>query len=278
MSANPSRRQFLQAGMALPAAGLVSSNSLESAFQEPPKAKEPPKVAYRTLGKTDLKPSGVGYGIGYVPYTDVVARALDMGINYFDTARDYKDSERIFSGVIKGQTARQDHHRHQISLVQKRTDIEGPGHKPEGTGHRLYRHLASARQGHAGIDSGWSARSHADCQEIGQGALPRFQLPQAVRDGRFHHKDQGVRRHADDLQLPDRRTPQERCGGQASRSGHRRHSDEGCGSGKRPESGQLWRQTQDDRRGAARRHQVGPDKSRDRNDRSAHDRQFPNSK
>ena len=117
MSANPSRRQFLQAGMALPAAGLVSSNSLESAFQEPPKAKEPPKVAYRTLGKTDLKPSGVGYGIGYVPYTDVVARALDMGINYFDTARDYKDSERIFSGVIKGQAERQDHHRHQVSLV-----------------------------------------------------------------------------------------------------------------------------------------------------------------
>jgi uncharacterized protein len=88
--------------MALPAAGLVSSSSLESAFQETPKPKEPPKVVYRTLGKTDLKPSGVGYGIGYVPYTDVVARALDMGVNYFDTARDYKDSERIFSGVIKG--------------------------------------------------------------------------------------------------------------------------------------------------------------------------------
>ncbi len=101
MSSNPSRRQFLQAGMALPAAGLVS-NGLESALQEPAKPKEPPKVVYRKLGKTDLKPSGVGYGIGYVPPTDVVARALDMGVNYFDTARDYKDSERIFSGVIKG--------------------------------------------------------------------------------------------------------------------------------------------------------------------------------
>jgi predicted aldo/keto reductase-like oxidoreductase len=102
VSANPSRRQFLQAGMVLPAAGLVSSNSLEPASQKPSQVKEPPKVVYRALGKTDLKPSGVGYGIGYVPYTDVVARALDMGINYFDTARDYKDSERIFSGVIKG--------------------------------------------------------------------------------------------------------------------------------------------------------------------------------
>ena len=102
MSSNPSRRQFLQAGMALPAAGLVSSAGLESAFQEASKVQEPPKVVYRTLGKTDLKPSGVGFGIGYVPKTDVVARSLDMGINYFDTARDYKDSEKIFSGVIKG--------------------------------------------------------------------------------------------------------------------------------------------------------------------------------
>jgi predicted aldo/keto reductase-like oxidoreductase len=96
VSQNPSRRQFLQAGLSLPAAGLISSTGLESAFQEPP------KVVYRTLGKTGLKVSGVGYGIGFVPVTDVVARAIDMGINYFDTSRDYKDSEAIFSGVIKG--------------------------------------------------------------------------------------------------------------------------------------------------------------------------------
>jgi uncharacterized protein len=102
VSSNPSRREFLHSGLALPAVGLVASNGLGSTLQEPPQTKEPPKVVYRTLGKTDLKPSGVGYGIGYVPYTDVVARSLDMGINYFDTARDYKDSEKIFSGVIKG--------------------------------------------------------------------------------------------------------------------------------------------------------------------------------
>jgi uncharacterized protein len=96
VSLDRSRRQFLQAGLALPAAGLVSSTGLESAFQEPP------KVAYRTLGKTGLKVSGVGYGIGFVPIPEVVARALDMGINYYDTSRDYGDSEKIFSGVIKG--------------------------------------------------------------------------------------------------------------------------------------------------------------------------------
>lgn len=96
MSNNPSRRKFLQAGLALPATGLVSSTGLGAAFQDPP------KVVYRTLGKTGLKVSGVGFGIGFVPVTEVVARALDMGVNYFDTSRDYGDSEKIFSGVIKG--------------------------------------------------------------------------------------------------------------------------------------------------------------------------------
>ena len=96
MSLNPSRRQFLQAGLALPAVGLVSSNNFQSAPQAPP------KVVYRTLGKTGLKVSGVGYGIGFVPIPEVVARALDMGVNYFDTSRDYADSEKTFSGVIKG--------------------------------------------------------------------------------------------------------------------------------------------------------------------------------
>jgi uncharacterized protein len=89
---------FLQAGLALPAIRLASS-SLDSAFQGSSSA---PKVEYRTLGKTGLKVTGVGYGIGFVPVPEVVARAIDMGINYYDTSRDYGESEKIFSGVIKG--------------------------------------------------------------------------------------------------------------------------------------------------------------------------------
>jgi uncharacterized protein len=96
VSLDQSRRQFLQAGLALPAAGLVSSTGLDSAFQSSP------EVVYRTLGKTGLKVTGVGYGIGFVPIPEVVTRALDMGVNYYDTSRDYGDSEKIFSGIIKG--------------------------------------------------------------------------------------------------------------------------------------------------------------------------------
>ncbi len=99
MDPNQSRRQFLQAGLALPAAGLISSSRLDTAFQGESKDS---KVVYRTLGKTGLKVSGVGFGIGFVPIPEVVARSLDMGVNYFDTARDYGESEKIFSGVIKG--------------------------------------------------------------------------------------------------------------------------------------------------------------------------------
>ena len=96
MGLDRSRRQFLQAGLALPAAGLVSSKGLDSAFQSSP------AVAYRTLGKTGLKVSGVGYGIGFVPIPEVVTRALDLGINYYDTSRNYGDSEKIFAGIIEG--------------------------------------------------------------------------------------------------------------------------------------------------------------------------------
>jgi predicted aldo/keto reductase-like oxidoreductase len=96
MNLDPSRRQFLQTGLAVPAAGFASSKAIQSALQAPP------KVVHRTLGKTGLKVSGVGYGIGFVPIPEVVARALDLGVNYFDTSRDYGDSEKIFSGVIKG--------------------------------------------------------------------------------------------------------------------------------------------------------------------------------
>jgi uncharacterized protein len=96
VSLDRSRRQFLQAGLALPAVSLVSSNLQES------ETKAPPEIVYRTLGKTGLKVSGVGYGIGFKPVPEVVARAIELGINYFDTSRDYGDSESIFAGVIKG--------------------------------------------------------------------------------------------------------------------------------------------------------------------------------
>jgi predicted aldo/keto reductase-like oxidoreductase len=96
MGTNQSRRKFIKTGLALSAAGLVSSTGIKPSFGE-----EAPKVVYRTLGKTGLKVSGVGYGIGFVPIPEAVNRALDLGINYYDTSRVYGDSEKIFGEIIK---------------------------------------------------------------------------------------------------------------------------------------------------------------------------------
>jgi len=99
MSINTSRRKFLKAagaGLLLPAAGCASSTGTKTAF------KPPPHVVNRTSGKTGPKVAGISYGIGFVPVTEEVSRALDMGIHYLDTSRDVGDSEKIFSGIING--------------------------------------------------------------------------------------------------------------------------------------------------------------------------------
>ncbi len=87
MTVNPSRRGFLQAGLALPAAGLAASG-----------------IPYRVLGRTGLKVAPVGYGVGFTPDPSVIAMALDHGINLYDTARDYSagNSERLLGTALKG--------------------------------------------------------------------------------------------------------------------------------------------------------------------------------
>ena len=99
MDSNQSRREFLQAGLALPAAAGLSSpapGGLSAVLQGSS------KVEYRTLGKTGLKVSSVGYGIGFNPIPEVLLKAFDSGVTYYDTARAYGDSEKIFAETMKG--------------------------------------------------------------------------------------------------------------------------------------------------------------------------------
>jgi predicted aldo/keto reductase-like oxidoreductase len=102
MQFNSSRRKFLQAGLILPAAGLASTRNLY-AF-----SKTPDGIAYRVLGKTGLKVSSVGSGVGIEPDPQVIARAIDLGVNYFDTARGYGNgkSEQITGTALKGKRNR----------------------------------------------------------------------------------------------------------------------------------------------------------------------------
>ena len=101
MDSNQSRRQFLQTGLALTAAaGLTSSCAWDDGQSTVSRGSQ--TGMYRTLGKTGLRLTGLGYGIGFNPVVEVVEKAIDMGVNYFDTSRVYRDSEKIFSGIIKG--------------------------------------------------------------------------------------------------------------------------------------------------------------------------------
>jgi len=83
------RRSFLASGIALPAAAAAAPA---------------PGLRYRTLGKTGLKVTTLGFGCMLVADDSVVARGLDMGINFFDTARSYQggNNERMVGAVLKG--------------------------------------------------------------------------------------------------------------------------------------------------------------------------------
>ncbi len=225
MNSHQSRRKFLQAGLALPAVGLVSSGGLDSAFQGSSSA---PKVVYRTLGKTGLKVTGVGYGIGFVPVPDVVARAIDMGINYFDTSRDYGDSEKIFSGVIKGK-------RDKIVIATKsgrtkKADILedlDTSLKVLGTDHVDIWHLHGRDNPSQVPDEAIDALE--TCKKSGKARFIGFSCHDINNMVRLHSENQEIRRHPDHLQFSHQRTLQRAVGCQASRSGHRRHCNESRG-------------------------------------------------
>jgi hypothetical protein len=105
MKTDSSRRNFLVAGLSLPVAGMASA----AAPQAPPAkaakvAEVAPSARYRTLGKTGLKVSTVGYGCMITSDASVISRAVDMGITYFDTARGYQsgNNERMVGAALKG--------------------------------------------------------------------------------------------------------------------------------------------------------------------------------
>src|SRR5476649_2792243 len=88
-------------------------------------------MKYRRLGRTGLNVSEVGFGAwaiggswGPQSEADSVAalnRALDLGVNFIDTAAGYGDgkSERIIGGVLKGR-------RDEVIVATKTPPAAGP--------------------------------------------------------------------------------------------------------------------------------------------------------
>ena len=95
MALEQSRRTFLAGAAALPAV---------AAFPAVAAPAETGKLSYRVLGKTGLKVTTVGFGSMITTDPSVIARALDMGITYFDTARGYQsgNNERMVGAALKG--------------------------------------------------------------------------------------------------------------------------------------------------------------------------------
>jgi len=89
------RREFIKSSVALTAAAGISS--VETAA-----AAEKAKVrSYHKLGNTDLKISDISMGCGKGPAPSLILRAIDRGINYFDTAPDYGNSEENIGKALK---------------------------------------------------------------------------------------------------------------------------------------------------------------------------------
>src|SRR4051794_30789949 len=104
----PSRRNFLAAGLALPAVATATRTS--SSEQAPQTSQTPlkpspigPELRYKILGKTGLKVTTVGFGCMITSDGSVVERAADIGITYFDTARNYQsgNNERMVGAALK---------------------------------------------------------------------------------------------------------------------------------------------------------------------------------
>ena len=104
-----SRRDFIEeCSVKLSGASLfLSQYGAKPTFasQEAPvhKRLKEPNMEYRTLGKTGLKVSVVSHGLAELREPAVIFKALDLGINFFDTAHVYQNgnSELMLGKVLK---------------------------------------------------------------------------------------------------------------------------------------------------------------------------------
>ncbi|MGD1074619.1 MAG: aldo/keto reductase [Thermodesulfovibrionales bacterium] len=88
----------------------------------------PTVKSYREIGKTGLKMSDISFGAGKLSAASMVLRAVDSGINYFDTAPDYGQSEKTI-GEAMGKIQRD-----KVIITSKFCHTQPyPGHLPLGS-------------------------------------------------------------------------------------------------------------------------------------------------
>jgi predicted aldo/keto reductase-like oxidoreductase len=104
MKPDVSRRDFLKAGLVLPAAGRRATSEAPAPPRPSVATPDSVELTYRTLGKTGLKVTSLAFGCMTTPEPTVIRRAADLGINHFDTARGYQNgnNERMVGAALKG--------------------------------------------------------------------------------------------------------------------------------------------------------------------------------
>ncbi len=102
------RRQFLKDVGITCACGdlLIGTLASQSAFanqRDIVGTKISPDMEYRVLGKTGLKVSALSFGVGRLTDPTLLRHALDMGVNFFDTAHSYQNgnSEKMIGTVLR---------------------------------------------------------------------------------------------------------------------------------------------------------------------------------
>lgn len=104
MSSSSSRRNFLAGGLALPVAGIGAVARPETMGMSSAAAVADSGLRYKVLGRTGLKVTTVAFGSMITSDQSVVDKAIELGINYVDTARSYQNGncERMVGAAIKG--------------------------------------------------------------------------------------------------------------------------------------------------------------------------------
>jgi predicted aldo/keto reductase-like oxidoreductase len=121
------RRDFLKAAAFTAAAAAVPPLHVE-ASSDTPSVK-----SYREIGKTGLKMSDISFGGGKLSAVSMVLRAVDSGINYFDTAPDYGQSEKTIGEAMP--KIRRD----KVIITSKFCTTQPyPGHLPLGSKKKDY--------------------------------------------------------------------------------------------------------------------------------------------
>ncbi len=104
MDSSSSRRNFLAAGLALPAAGIGATARPDASKAAAASAPADSGLRYNVLGKTGLKVTTVAFGSMITSDQSVIEKAIELGVNYVDTARGYQNGncERMVGAAIKG--------------------------------------------------------------------------------------------------------------------------------------------------------------------------------